>query len=564
MRRQIQAVFQDPYSSLNPSMTVEDIVTEPLRVHTTLTRAERRVRAVDLLRLVSLSEEHLRRRPHQFSGGQRQRIAIAAALALEPKLIVLDEPVSALDVSTQNQIINLLYERRDAQGIAYLLIAHDLALVHHISDRIAVMYLGHIVEEGPASRVYRSPAHPYSQALLDAVPLLDPAAQRARRARRRAAPAVETPRAAETGCPYRHRCPSAMPRCSAGMPPSYPGRGRRHGGLLPAGPRCRSPQTRGAMTARYRSDRTALPVGEARLQFDPAEGGPLSCRWPDRAVPVGVVIFCHGLGGSDAGYAGLSRHWARHGYLVIHPSFDDAIATVAQAEPELGLDPDSDLSGWATRPEIRDRMHQILHSPDRWLGRVATTRAVLHALPRIAGATCGPLPPETACAIAGHSFGAYTAQLLAGAEIDLPDAPSQRYTEPGFVAAMLLSAQGRDQQGLRDGSWDAMTGPVLTVTGTRDRGANGGDWRWKSEPFEFAPAGGKYLAVLDGGDHYLGGIAERPGVAAVPEQLAAMESLTLAFLDAHVRGSAAASAWLAEVGDHIADCALLYRRKDAS
>lgn len=222
VRRRIQAVFQDPYSSLNPSMTVEDIVTEPLRVHTALDRAERRARAVDLLRMVSLNEDHLSRHPHQFSGGQRQRIAIASALALQPQLIVLDEPVSALDVSTQNQIINLLYERRDALGMAYLLIAHDLALVHHISDRIAVMYLGHIVEEGPADRVYREPAHPYTRALLEAVPLLDPAAQRRRRAARKAAPAPEGARVAATGCPYRTRCPHAMPRCLAEMPSALP------------------------------------------------------------------------------------------------------------------------------------------------------------------------------------------------------------------------------------------------------------------------------------------------------------------------------------------------------
>jgi peptide/nickel transport system ATP-binding protein len=244
VRSQIQAVFQDPYSSLNPSMTVEDIVTEPLRVHTTMSRAERRARAIELLRLVSLSEEHLERHPHQFSGGQRQRIAIASALALTPKLIVLDEPVSALDVSTQNQIINLLYERRDALGIAYLLIAHDLALVHHISDRIAVMYLGHIVEEGPSDRVYRSPAHPYTRALLDAVPLLDPEAQRRRRATRKAAPVREAPRVATQGCPYRNRCPFVMPRCAEEMPPAYPVDG-------------------GGTAACFLLDRTASPGGPA-------------------------------------------------------------------------------------------------------------------------------------------------------------------------------------------------------------------------------------------------------------------------------------------------------------
>jgi peptide/nickel transport system ATP-binding protein len=222
VRGQIQAVFQDLYSSLNPSMTVEDIVTEPLRVHTSMTRAERRERAIELLKLVSLSQEHLTRHPHQFSGGQRQRIAIASALALAPKLIVLDEPVSALDVSTQNQIINLLYERRDELGIAYLLIAHDLALVHHISDRIAVMYLGHIVEEGPSDRIYKAPAHPYTAALLEAVPLLDPAAQRKRRAARKMAPVPETPRLSVAGCPYRNRCPHAMARCEAETPPAYP------------------------------------------------------------------------------------------------------------------------------------------------------------------------------------------------------------------------------------------------------------------------------------------------------------------------------------------------------
>lgn len=221
VRKQMQAVFQDPFSSLNPSMTVQDIVGEPLKVHTKMTAKQRHDKVLELLELVSLSKDHMKRHPHEFSGGQRQRVAIASALALEPKLLILDEPVSALDVSTQNQIINLLYERRNAAGIAYLLIAHDLALVHHISDRIAVMYLGHIVEEGPADRVYSHPVHPYTKALLNAVPLLDPAKQRARRAARKKRVAFDTPRDADIGCPYKNRCSEVMAKCQTEMPAAF-------------------------------------------------------------------------------------------------------------------------------------------------------------------------------------------------------------------------------------------------------------------------------------------------------------------------------------------------------
>ncbi len=182
---------------------------------------------------MSLSRDQLKRHPHAFSGGQRQRIAIASALALQPKLIVLDEPVSALDVSTQNQIINLLYERRSAFGMAYLLIAHDLALVHHISDRIAVMYLGHIVEEGPADRVYSSPAHPYTKALLEAVPSLDAARQRKRRALRKTRYARETPRERRYGMSLQEPLSERHGAVRDRSADTLPRRRRRHGKLLP-------------------------------------------------------------------------------------------------------------------------------------------------------------------------------------------------------------------------------------------------------------------------------------------------------------------------------------------
>jgi predicted dienelactone hydrolase len=287
---------------------------------------------------------------------------------------------------------------------------------------------------------------------------------------------------------------------------------------------------------------------------------PLVCRWPDGGAE-GFVVFCHGLGSSGSEYSALSGHWARHGYLAIHPTFRDAIGVVAREEPQLGLDPRADLSGWTAIPHVRARMHEILHAPERWLERVALVRSLMTALPEIFEATCGGLAKPISGAIAGHSFGAYTAQLLAGAEIDLPGTSGCRFRDERFRAAVLLSAQGRDQQGLRDGSWNAMTRPVLNVTGTLDRGAKGGDWRWKSEPFELAPSGGKYLAVLEDADHYLGGFADRAVQRQVPAQQEAVKQITLAFLDANLRDRQAARDWLGSIAGSVGECPLLFKRK---
>ena len=298
-----------------------------------------------------------------------------------------------------------------------------------------------------------------------------------------------------------------------------------------------------------------VPIGASGVE------GSLTCRWPSARPPVGYVVFCHGLGSSGHGYEALSRHWARHGYLVMHPTFADAINRVARDQPPLGLDPQADLSGWSGMPPVREALFEILHSPAHWVGRVEAVRRVMDRLNDVLAATCGrparPLPG----AIAGHSFGAYTAQLIAGAEIDLPDGTIGRFRDDRFRAAILLSAQGRNQQGLRDGSWDTVEGPVLNVTGTLDRGANGGDWRWKSEPFDRAPPGDKYLAVLDSADHYLGGFADTGAPPQFPAQQGAVRQLTLGFLDAHVLKCAAARDWLGSIDDRIDTCRLEFRRK---
>ncbi len=217
-RRDLQMIFQDPYSSLNPRMTVGQIVSEPLLLHRKdMGKKERIERVAWLLEKVGLSAEQSNRYPHEFSGGQRQRIGFARALATNPKVIIADEPVSALDVSIQAQVINLLEDLQDEFGLTYMFIAHDLSVVEHISDRIAVMYLGNIVEIGSAKDVYFNPSHPYSKALLSAVPLPDPS--RANKGERIVLTGdVPTPIAKPSGCAFRTRCPIAKPECAGEVP----------------------------------------------------------------------------------------------------------------------------------------------------------------------------------------------------------------------------------------------------------------------------------------------------------------------------------------------------------
>jgi oligopeptide transport system ATP-binding protein len=218
IRPQLQMIFQDPYASLNPRMTVSSIVAEPLRLHTACRGRELEDRVSQALELVGLDPRYKLRYPHEFSGGQRQRIGLARALVLRPRLILCDEPVSALDVSIQAQVINLLHELRERLGIAYLFIAHDLSVVRHISHRVAVMYLGRIVESAPSRELYRNPLHPYTQALLSAVPIPDPAAQR-RRKRILLSGEIPSPDVERSGCDFASRCPIVKPRCREAVPP---------------------------------------------------------------------------------------------------------------------------------------------------------------------------------------------------------------------------------------------------------------------------------------------------------------------------------------------------------
>lgn len=216
LRRSIQMVFQDPFSSLNPRMTAGEIVREPLLIHRAGTKLEQSTRVRELFGLVGLGPGLMDRYPHEFSGGQRQRVGIARALALDPKLLVADEPVSALDVSVQSQVLNLMVKLQREMGLTYLFISHDLSVVEYISDRIAIMYLGRIVEIGSVEVIFEQPAHPYTRALLQAIPVPDP------RRRRKSVPLegeTPSPVTPPTGCPFHPRCPFRIPECKEVVPP---------------------------------------------------------------------------------------------------------------------------------------------------------------------------------------------------------------------------------------------------------------------------------------------------------------------------------------------------------
>jgi oligopeptide/dipeptide ABC transporter ATP-binding protein len=217
IRRQMQMVFQDPYASLNPRMTVEDIIGEPIDIHGLATGKKRKERIVELLKLVGLAPEAINRFPHEFSGGQRQRIGIARALAVEPKFIVCDEPISALDVSIQAQVVNLFKEIQDKMDLTYLFIAHDLSMVRYISDRVLVMYLGEMMELASSDELHENPLHPYTKALLSAVPVPDPHLERTRE-KIVLEGDVPSPMNPPSGCVFRTRCPMAMDICAKVKP----------------------------------------------------------------------------------------------------------------------------------------------------------------------------------------------------------------------------------------------------------------------------------------------------------------------------------------------------------
>jgi oligopeptide/dipeptide ABC transporter ATP-binding protein len=219
MRRRLQIVFQDPYASLNPRMTVQDIIGEPLDIHHLAQGEKRTQRIEELLKLVGLNPSHMSRFPHEFSGGQRQRIGIARALAVEPEFIICDEPISALDVSIQAQVVNLLKKLQEQIGLTYLFIAHDLSMIKYVSTRVAVMYLGQMMELAPSEQLYKNPLHPYTQALLSAIPIPDPIIEK-KRERIVLKGEMPNPLSPPPGCPFSSRCPLATDLCLK-QPPAW-------------------------------------------------------------------------------------------------------------------------------------------------------------------------------------------------------------------------------------------------------------------------------------------------------------------------------------------------------
>ena len=218
LRKSMQMIFQDPYASLNPRFTIGDIIEEPMVIHNMYTKAERKEKVYELLELVGLKPDHIRRYPHEFSGGQRQRVGIARALAVDPEFIICDEPISALDVSIQAQVVNMLKDLQEEFGLTYLFVAHDLSMVRHISDRVGVMYLGSLVEVAETEELYRNNLHPYSKALLSAIPIADPE-KAAQNKQILLEGEVPSPLNSPVGCKFASRCPYAKPECREAPPP---------------------------------------------------------------------------------------------------------------------------------------------------------------------------------------------------------------------------------------------------------------------------------------------------------------------------------------------------------